>query len=242
MAGRISYYGNIVRDGLVLNLDAAKRDSYPGVGTAWNDISGFQNNGTLNGPTFNGANGGSIVFDGVDDYGRINSFNRDNLDPLSVFCWIYPTNLSNNSFDGNFLNWIINKRPSNSGPNQAWQFSARNSKLSVSIADSSGNFISVYDPASGIYTLQLNQWQYVGFVTDGVTGGFINTYYNGNLNLQGSLTGNRNKTSLNIDIGKAGWVDLFHWTGRISNVSIYNRALSAAEVLQNYNATKNRYI
>ena len=68
MAGRISYYGNIVKDGLVLDLDAAKRDSYPGVGTAWNDISGFRNNGTLvNGPTYNPTNAGSIVFDGASD-------------------------------------------------------------------------------------------------------------------------------------------------------------------------------
>ncbi len=69
MAGRISYYGNIVKDGLVLCLDAAKRDSYSGVGTDWNDISGFRNNGVLtNGPTFNTDNGGSIVFGGLDDY------------------------------------------------------------------------------------------------------------------------------------------------------------------------------
>ena len=57
MSGRISYYGNIVKDGLVLCLDAAKKDSYPRSGTLWNDISGGQRNGTLiNGPTFNPNN------------------------------------------------------------------------------------------------------------------------------------------------------------------------------------------
>ena len=62
MAGRIAYYGGIVKDGLILDLDAAKRDSYPSSGTVWNDISGFQNNGTLiNGPTFNSSNSGNIV-------------------------------------------------------------------------------------------------------------------------------------------------------------------------------------
>ena len=72
MAGRIAYYGNIVKDGLVLDLDAAKRDSYPGSGTFWKDISGGGGNGTLiNGPTFSSGNGGSIVFDGVDDYVNI---------------------------------------------------------------------------------------------------------------------------------------------------------------------------
>jgi hypothetical protein len=57
---------NVTDSGLVLNLDAGNIKSYPGNGTIWYDKSGFQNNGTLtNGPTFSG---GSIVFDGVDDY------------------------------------------------------------------------------------------------------------------------------------------------------------------------------
>jgi hypothetical protein len=73
MAGRIAYYGVIVSNCLVLSLDAAKRDSYPGTGTTWNDISGNRNNGTLtNGPTFNSGNGGSIVFDGTNDYVQTN--------------------------------------------------------------------------------------------------------------------------------------------------------------------------
>ena len=59
----------IVTSGLVLALDAADRNSYPGSGTTWTDLSGNANNGTLtNGPTFNSANGGSIVFDGTNDF------------------------------------------------------------------------------------------------------------------------------------------------------------------------------
>ena len=97
MAGRVAYYGNIVKDGLILDLDAAKRDSYPGTGTAWNDISGFQYNGTLtNGPTFNPSNGGSIVLDGANDF--INGSILTNLlkgnTTLTLIIWIYPTNLS----------------------------------------------------------------------------------------------------------------------------------------------------
>jgi len=66
MAGTIA--PNIVTDGLVLYLDAANTKSYVSGSTTWNDMSGFSNNGTLvNGPTFDSANGGSIVFDGVND-------------------------------------------------------------------------------------------------------------------------------------------------------------------------------
>jgi hypothetical protein len=59
----------IVTDGLVLALDAGNTKSYTSGSTTWFDKSGFGNNGTLtNGPTFSSANGGSIVFDGVNDY------------------------------------------------------------------------------------------------------------------------------------------------------------------------------
>lgn len=62
----------IVGDGLVLNLDAGNFRSYSGTGTAWNDLSGNDNNATLtNGPTYNSANGGSLLFDGVNDYSII---------------------------------------------------------------------------------------------------------------------------------------------------------------------------
>ena len=61
-------FGKIVTNGLVLALDAADRNSYVSGSTTWNDLSGNNNSGSLvNGPTFNSANGRSIVFDGVDD-------------------------------------------------------------------------------------------------------------------------------------------------------------------------------
>jgi hypothetical protein len=59
----------IVTNGLVLALDAADRNSYPGSGTTWRDISGNNYSGSLiNGTSFNSSNGGVFSFDGVDDY------------------------------------------------------------------------------------------------------------------------------------------------------------------------------
>jgi hypothetical protein len=64
----------LVRNGLVLALDAGRTLSYPGSGTTWTDLSGNGNTGTLtNGPTYSSANGGSLVFDGVDDYVNLGS-------------------------------------------------------------------------------------------------------------------------------------------------------------------------
>ena len=78
--------GQIVVNGLVLYLDAASPRSYPGTGTAWTDLSGNGNNGTLtNGPTYSSANGGSIVFDGVNDY-VLTPVNID-ANPNTVSAW-----------------------------------------------------------------------------------------------------------------------------------------------------------
>jgi hypothetical protein len=91
MATRYNYTGGIVTDGLVLNLDAAKVDSYPGTGTTWRDLSGNNNNGTLtNGPTFSGiGKQAAIVFDGVDDYAILptNFFNPNAGTPFTVSFW-----------------------------------------------------------------------------------------------------------------------------------------------------------
>ena len=117
MAGRIAYYGGIVTNGLVLDLDAAKRDSYPGSGTTWNDISGNVNKGTLtNGPTFDTGSGGSLVFDGVDDYVEINldvtsinssktfiSLDMEAISARRSLFVINPNQTMNDKFESSFL-------------------------------------------------------------------------------------------------------------------------------------------
>jgi hypothetical protein len=86
------YSPKIITDGLVLYLDAANTRSYPGTGTTWSDLSRSGNNGTLvNGPTFNSLNGGSIVFDGSDDYINMNTPNFGQI--YTVNLWIKLNNL-----------------------------------------------------------------------------------------------------------------------------------------------------
>ena len=82
---------SIVTDGLSLYLDAANTRSYPGSGTAWYDLSGNVNHGTLvNGPTFDSGNAGSIVFDGTNKYVNFpNPLNKTQLDQIwTVQSWI----------------------------------------------------------------------------------------------------------------------------------------------------------
>lgn len=76
----------IVTNGLVLHLDAGDTASYPVTGTTWTDLSGNGNNGTLvNGVGYNSANGGSLVFDGVND--RVSTTFKPS-GARSYFIWI----------------------------------------------------------------------------------------------------------------------------------------------------------
>ena len=97
MAGRISYLGNIPVNGLVLDVDAGKVDSYPRTGSVWTDLSIYRNGGTLtNGSTFSSENVGGIVFDGSNDY---TVFQNTSTIPLWVDGWTNGT--------GYLLNGVI---------------------------------------------------------------------------------------------------------------------------------------
>ena len=115
--------GNIVTNGLVLNLDAANPRSYPQPynGTAWQNIAPVSSSlvGTLtNGPTFNSSNGGSIVFDGVDDNCVLGIVLNMGTNSLTINTWfksdqkLHANNqtIVNHSFGNNSLNTrVLNK-------------------------------------------------------------------------------------------------------------------------------------
>ena len=84
---------DINENGLVLFLDAANRLSYPGSGTAWSDLSGNSNTGTLtNGPTFSAGNMGSILFDGTDDYASTGKVLVPRTGGFHIDGWVYLNN------------------------------------------------------------------------------------------------------------------------------------------------------
>jgi len=236
----------IVTDGLVLALDAGNVKSYPGSGTTWLDKSGRGNNGTLiNGPTFNSGNGGSIVFDGVNDYVITQNYNEDSNLTLSVFTWV-KLRTQNKLFGTRYLNWIINKRDNSS--DRQWQLITRrvtdgDNRTYFGIDLFNGSTIICAINEGSTYEVELNKWYYVGFTTLGTNGSIAKTYQNGLLNNTNTLSADRGTGSRPIAIGTPGW-DLggsLIWDGNIALTQIYNRALSADEVLQNYNATKGRF-
>ena len=232
MAGRIAYYGGIVTNGLVLDLDAAKKDSYPGTGTAWNDISGNRNNGTLlNGPTFNSANGGSIVFDGADDtlLGSSTSALISNNFTLQVT--IKPDTITS----GNFST-ISDFQFSFSGRNGFYL--GLDNRPAINVANTV--FISIGADNTYLYSAQnsvITNGNNIYIISFVATNGVLSLYVNGTLSA--GLSGNNNPgsitytgTSYNIrNTYKGSWY----------NYILYNRTLSSTEITQNYNALKGRY-
>lgn len=233
-----NYSPKIVTNGLVLCLDAANTKSYVSESTTWSDISRGGNNGTLvNGPTFSSANGGSIVFDGVDDLvsGSING---------SIFtgaftnsAWIYKLN-NNQIWQGVFTN-------SSPATNNTYLMTFGNGSVSAPYNSVGVNQVGVAE--SGVFLdigTHTNQWLYISITKSGST---LNIYcYKQGTLLQNSGTitwnGGNFATTNNYQIGRhwaGGFIVPFQ--GNIANVSLHNRALSLGEILQNYNATKTRF-
>ena len=238
MGGRISYLGGIVTQGLVLDLDAAKQDSYPRLGSAWRDISGRQNNSTLtNGPTFNSLNGGSLLFDGVNEYGetiRDISLRPDNV---TMCAWVKYTGAQTLTFVGGYGNTGLSGYWLGASATQ-FMFQAGN-----------GNLIGGGTPILNFGARNSNI-NYLCGTFDGTTIlGYLNGVLGGTLNqtTPGPLTYPTSGTSPLLGGMFIGNIETSlasprYWTGNIYQITIYNRALSAAEVLQNYNATKGRYL
>jgi hypothetical protein len=223
----LSYSPRIVTDGLVLCLDAADKNSYPGTGTTWSDVSGNDNNGTLtNGPTFNSENGGSIVFDGSNDY--VNGVHNSQLDitgNLSVECWFRVT--ANRS---DYVR-VFGKGNSTNRTYGLWY-----------LQGSSGQFL--YQKINGANTMNvlhsatvaLNTWYHIM----GTTNSNLHTLYINSipvLSTTQTITGPSLTDPYTLGYGN---VHTYH-IGNISNCRLYNRALTATEIQQNYNATKSRY-
>jgi hypothetical protein len=221
---------NIITNGLVLSLDAANIKSYPGSGTVWGDLSGNRNNGTLiNSPGYSNSNNGTLIYNGTNQYinmGSLPAFNFGTGE-FSVFFWIYPTAWADGGSRG-----IIDKKTNDAS--SGWTIyndgsGANSSKINIRLS-LTNNFTSSTNVA-------VNAWQQWTFVRNVSS----NTYWYFNGALDASSTNSSNLTdAASLQIARSqtwnGW-----FKGNLPAVQIYNRALSASEISQNYNATKGRF-
>jgi len=227
----LAHSPRIITDGLVLCLDAGNTKSYPGSGTTWTDLIG-SNNGTLtNGPTYSSANGGSIVFDGTNDYVQGTISSSTFTGPHSICCWFYRETVT--QWSGLFSNNV------NTTSCSILTFINSTNFLGTNQAGVNATSISI-DLGSD----HLNKWIYSVITFNGVSSGSaVNVYAYKN----GSLLTNSGSLYWNMSSSSSYYVGR-HWTnaveihdGFIPQVSIYNKALTASEIQQNYNALKGRY-
>jgi len=223
-------YEGIVTNGLVLNLDAGFTPSYPRSGTTWTDLSLSGNNGTLiNGPTFNSDNGGSIVFDGVDDWVTMNAGNNFayGTGDFTIECWFNDTSLISVPFSVLYSQTV-------SGANY-FLLGVGNGGVNWT-GTLSGGGSAIF--ASGSYLR--NTWNYVAASR---INGVVTVYLNANGGTPTSNTVNFTNTTYVPTIGDESHHGTNNsWKGNISILRIYKgNGLSATEVLQNYNAQKGRF-
>lgn len=216
---------NIVKDGLVLYLDASSGTSYSPLnsGTRWRDISGNSFSGSLvNGPTFSNLNGGSIIFDGVDDFvtGSDSANFAFGTGNFTVDVW---------GFLPGSGGIFVDLRSTTSGTGNGYSDYIANNKFYLYWAN--GNrYISTGSISS-------NSWNNITATRSSST---VSVYFNAILD--GTSVSNTNLTEGGFRLARnINTVGTGYMNGRIGNVKIYNRALSATEVLQNYNATKARF-
>jgi len=215
----------IVTDGLVLALDAGNVKSYPGSGTTWYDKSGNGNNGTLtNGPTFAS---GSIVFDGVDDYVTCgNPASLQITGSITLSTWINTPALFSSQ---NYPPFIIK------GVNISYMLYGNSVTNQVRIRIGSNISANVLD---SIATFSINTWYNIIGTYDGSA---MKIYVNGVFDSQKSLIGTIPTGSNNVYLGFNPIGEAIAYNGKISSTQIYNRALTQAEITQNFNALKSRF-
>jgi hypothetical protein len=216
----------VVQSGLVLNLDAGVSSSYPGSGTTWTDLSGNGNNGTLtNGPTYSSADGGSIVFDGSNDYINFNS-NPSLTNQITVEVWV---KLSSTSPNGTA--WIL-------GRESAYRMLYFSDSFQwVCATVNNGWYTTGTAIGAGSLTPYTQTYQVVGTYN----GSNNRIYVNGELkNTGANISGNiGNGQNYVLFYSNVGGVD--YGKGNLYSHRIYNRALTATEISQNFNALKSRF-
>jgi hypothetical protein len=228
-------YGGIVTNGLLMHVDAGNEASYSGSGSTWTDISGNGRHITLSGTSYSSTDGGGIVFTGSSGNGTFNmggvttsytaeavvyaaAFNSDGSGSSGIMYW------TDNSQGHGFIMEVDETTP------RKWRFAHR---YPYGTGASTDDFSSSTSPTAGKY--------HVMYVRNGSTSQKI--YVNGTE--VASATPVYGGFDSSLTIGTIARVTNTntnrHWDGRMHQIRIYNRALSAAEVAQNYNFIKGKF-
>ena len=221
----LAHSPSIITNGLSLCLDAGNSKSYPGIGTAWTDLSGRGNTGTLvGGVGYSGTNGGSLVFDGTDDRVTFPNNTISTSSGMTVEVWFKTSSGTKyqNIFDlaDGFGVWIT----INGGLQGPGKITA---SFNTGSTIMSANYVA-------------NNWYQVVISGSGTS----NTLYVNGVSMATATASVA--SSINLNTARIGNVDgdraSEYLIGNVASLKLYNRALTATEITQNYNALKSRYI
>ena len=233
-----SYRGpNIVTRGLVLHLDAASPNSYyaPNGGTVWKDVSGNINNSTLlNEPLYEPDNSGRFYFDGTNDKVQTPiEYNTWHEHSWTVQSWFSYNSVSRN-------NGFFEMTRQNSSGNWGVSTVPRNNELYFYWVGTSGaghSFTSTEITSGNIINVTIAYRAVPGTPTQSELYDATDTYINGQPITHESNGGAGISSDGRLYVGSP----TYHIQGDIYSFLYYEKALSAQEVLQNYNATKDRF-
>ena len=226
--------GNIVTNGLILYLDAANSLSYVSGSTTWRDLSSTGNNGALtNGPTYSSANGGSIVFDGTNDICDIQTtplISATAPQTLNAFCKLTATGFSGEIISLNNSATSTTIRIYYHTDNKFYASVVRQNIVDQGIGSSVITDTNNFYMITGVFTGTL--------MSIYINGVFVNStsYTTGGI----SQFNSRSSVGASYNNASPGSPQRY-FNGRIATAQIYDRALTASEILQNYNSTKARF-
>jgi hypothetical protein len=233
----LAHSPRVVTDGLVLALDAGNAKSYSGSGTTWTDISRNGNNGTLtNGPTYSN---GSIVFDGTNDNVLITNPTTIKNQNFTISVWVNPGTqnasiVSIIDFDhasSPLQGWVLQ---SEDATTNRYFYLAWRGESSFQPSGGGG-----FGAGKGIQVTN-STWQNIVYSKNGTS---LLGYLNGTQLYSGTSASSTvsYENNKNLMIGSCVAFSSRSFKGDISNTTIYNRALTASEIQQNFNALRGRF-
>jgi hypothetical protein len=222
-----------VTDGLIVHLDGGNSRSYSGSGTSILSLSGLGNTGILiNGPTFSSSNGGQIIFDGTNDYIKLPVNNAYNLNNGSLTVEVFYSII--NPIIGERM--ILEHNVWNAAGLYQLTFATNNVyRLVFPEAWNLGQQLDYTDT-----NLELNKWTHV-VATFNTSTNTSRLYINTQLKTERTdITAELGNSTSDIFIFCRNGTGLF-LAAKLGYIKLYNRALSATEIFQNYHAAKGRY-
>jgi hypothetical protein len=225
----LSHHPSIVKNGLIIYLDAANRKSYSGSGTNWIDLTAGKNNGTLtNSPTYSTSNNGYLIFNGSNQYivkASVPSLAFGTGD-YTVDGWINFQQIKDSS------NLITPDSDLSVSQNVYWWFGYNASQLRFGQHFTSNGVYCSWSPST-------STWYHIAATRiSGTTALYINGISQSVTNptiFNGTSWSQRGYAIARIN-GTPTYTN-----GYIASVKVYNVGLTASQILQNYNATKGRF-